>query len=167
MGRKPQTLQEQIAASLTRLGIQIAPEIEQNLGVQKEQSRNAEAVVEWVRAPDKFKHRSCSVCTTVFLVNYPSVAMCSDKCRREHLRRIGIEWDSNKPVEARWSPADVPLVIPAPALRGLLLALLQTQSGVALLQSSLPKYLSLCTESQSQDSPAELDTLDKSSAMQD
>lgn len=166
MGRKPQTTLEKALAGLQKLGITPPSDVKTSAGSAAEQSRTAEAIVEYVRRPDKFRYKSCVVCKEPFLVNYPSVAMCEDKCRIEHLRRIGIEWDPNKSAEARWSPADVPLVIPAPALRGLLLALLSEQSGVALLQSCLPKHLSLDIGSQSPDSLSGQGTLDRNCAMQ-
>jgi hypothetical protein len=92
-----------------------------------EQSRQAEAILDYFRKPDRYLKKVCRTCSKMFLVNYPSVAECSDTCRKEHLRQIGIQWSPDKTQEERWAPSDVPLTIPPAALS--LLISLATQAS--------------------------------------
>lgn len=102
-----------------------------------EQSRQAEAIADYFKRPEKYLKKVCDVCNKMFLVNYPSVARCSDICRKVHLRRIGIEWSPDKSPEERWAPSDVPLTIPPAALSLLVsLAVEASQQEESLALSS-------------------------------
>lgn len=122
MGRKKMTDQERLQKDLDLLAKLTGKTLESVpvLGSSLETSREAEAVAYVYERPDKFRKAKCKVCDRDFLVNYPSVAMCSDTCRKEHLRRMGILWSPAKTASERWAPSDVPLTVP-PALLSLLI----------------------------------------------
>lgn len=134
MGRRPLTPEQIIARDLAKLGIDPGLLAGTPKGTTHEVSRSAEAVAEFYKRPEKFRQRQCDVCMGFFMVDYPAVARCSDACRKKYLLTIGIEWDASKTTEERWKPADVPLVIPPPALRLLIQAAKQQQSDVAVSQ---------------------------------
>lgn len=139
MGRKPLTDQQKLERELAKLekltGYKPKSPVVVMVDEHKEKSRQAEAVYEFVKKPDKhWIQRQCGNCRKSFLVNYPSVNMCSDQCRRESLEAIGIRWDPNKRAEERWAPADVPLVVPPAALQLLIEASKEGQQSSAASQ---------------------------------
>ena len=82
---------------------------------EKTASHEAEAVISFLRDPDRFKIKTCGQCENTFAVDYPSVGFCSDRCRKVHLHELGIEWDPSKSPYERWQ-GRVPLTVPPQAL---------------------------------------------------
>lgn len=89
-------------------------------------SREAEAVINFVSAPQTYARITCRSCGQDFLVNRANVALCSDKCRANELAEMGIDWDWSKSPEERWYVSsqngrltNEPLVVPSTALRAL------------------------------------------------
>lgn len=77
--------------------------------------READATILFLENPKGFRQATCKQCSRQFATNYGSVAMCSDQCRIQWLRNIGIEWDRTKKQEERWGRV-VPLTVPPDAL---------------------------------------------------
>lgn len=78
-------------------------------------SRQAEAVIEYITRPQLFKQVECKQCGGVFATNRGNVSYCSDTCRKHKLAELGIVWDPTKPQELRWDYRE-PLIVPPPAL---------------------------------------------------
>jgi hypothetical protein len=70
--------------------------------LRQDRSREAEAVLTFVDKPLTFIKRACKVCGRGFLVDRSNVSCCSDTCRANGLKALGIEWDWSKPPESRW-----------------------------------------------------------------
>jgi hypothetical protein len=102
-------------------------------------SREAEALINFVEAPQTFARITCRVCKGDFLVNRANVACCSDTCRARELDALGIKWDWDKAPESRWyvssqqnlKATNEPLVVMPAALRALQTALLLWGDEVA------------------------------------
>lgn len=84
---------------------------------RESKSRDAEAVLAFLRG-EYFTHKQCKNCEGVFLTSYANVGYCKDACRKEALHRMGIDWDSMKPLHERWGNK-IPLVIPEDTLHQL------------------------------------------------
>lgn len=110
MGRRPETLVEKMAKLAASLGVEVPEE----LSHLEQERREADATVLYLIEPEKFRQIQCKQCSRLFAANYGSVAMCSDKCRREWLRNIGIEWNLSKTQSERWA-GRIPLVVPPDA----------------------------------------------------
>lgn len=82
---------------------------------QKSASHEAEAVLYFMHDPTRFKQAACKQCDGTFMVDYPSVGYCSDRCRKAALHEIGIEWNPDKDPYERWQ-GRVPLTVPPQAL---------------------------------------------------
>lgn len=89
-------------------------------------SREAEAVINFVKAPQTYARVTCRSCGQEFLVNRANVALCSDRCRANELAEMGIDWDWNRSPESRWYVSsqngrltNEPLVVPPLALKAL------------------------------------------------
>lgn len=113
------------------LGLDVPPATAPPPKVQRTTaSRDAEAVIDFVAAPNTYARVTCRVCGHDFLVNRANVSCCSDACRAAELERVGIKWDWNKPPESRWyvtsqtgNLTNEPLVVPPAALTSLMNAL--------------------------------------------
>lgn len=78
-------------------------------------SREAEAVIEYIKRPQTFKQVECGQCGGTFATDRGNVKYCSDRCRAKWLENIGIIWNPSKPQEERWDYRE-PLIVPPPAL---------------------------------------------------
>lgn len=70
--------------------------------IRQDRSREAEAVLTFVDKPLTFIKKACKTCGRGFLVDRSNVSCCSDKCRADALKVLGIDWDWAKPPESRW-----------------------------------------------------------------
>lgn len=111
MGRKPFDPIAFVKEQAKAMGL----EVDIDLNQQDAARREADSVVLYVENPALFRETDCRQCGRHFATNYGSVAMCSDKCRRDWLRNIGIEWNPNKSQDERWA-GRIPLVVPPDAL---------------------------------------------------
>lgn len=90
-------------------------------------SREAEALIQFVKAPQTYARITCRSCGQDFLVNRANVALCSDRCRANELAEMGIDWDWSKAPESRWyvssqnnlKATNEPLVVMPAALKAL------------------------------------------------
>lgn len=74
-------------------------------------SREAEAVLAYVKDPQRFVKKLCKLCDGTFMVDRANVSYCSDRCRAKALDNIGIGWDRTKNPAERWDFQE-PLTIP-------------------------------------------------------
>ena len=118
MAKKEQTLEEIMASLAKRLGVDL------DLDTVQEARREADSLILYFQAPDKFREARCQECRCLFATNYSAVASCSDKCRIQYLSKRGIDWNLLKPAEERWD-GRIPLVIGSAALALAKLALMQ------------------------------------------
>ena len=72
--------------------------------------READAFILYMENRQSFREVQCKQCHNHFAVDYQSVAMCSDKCRIEFLRNIGVEWNPLKSQSERWA-GRIPLTL--------------------------------------------------------
>lgn len=84
-------------------------------------SREAEAVLDYVKNNNKYKKVACKHCGTIFAVNRANVSYCSDRCRAISLEECGLSWDWTRPAHLKWQvlyPNDPgePLVVSGKAL---------------------------------------------------
>lgn len=57
----------------------------------------AEGVLLFLQGESKLlEHKVCKECKSFFATRYTNVAYCSDSCRADALRRMGIKWDSSR-----------------------------------------------------------------------
>lgn len=70
--------------------------------IKNDNSREAEAVIEYISNAEKFRSKTCRHCGENFLVNRANVALCSDYCRAKELEAVGITWRWDREPEARW-----------------------------------------------------------------
>jgi len=70
--------------------------------VRNDASREAEAVLGYIRNPGSYDERACRRCKGLFMSDRANVALCSDTCRAAELADIGITWDWNKEPDQRW-----------------------------------------------------------------
>lgn len=111
---KTSTLEAKLAA---KLGVAIEEFKDDTRDDMMLASREAEGVLLFLQQPQKFKvSKFCDGCGGLFLSSISAVACCSDRCRRECLRKIGIEWSKDKTQEERWGSTGIPLIIPPAAL---------------------------------------------------
>ena len=80
--------------------------------------READATILFLEARNSFRELPCKQCHRVFAVDYQSVAMCSDKCRKLWLSNIGINWNPLKTQNERWA-GRIPLTVPPEALEAI------------------------------------------------
>lgn len=117
-----------VAAAAAKAGIDV-PDFSQ----LDEARREADSVVLYLESPEKFREACCRQCRRYFATNYAAVAMCSDKCRRDYLHNIGIEWDPKKTQSERWA-GRIPLTVPPDALLVAKWALEQEQENLSAAQ---------------------------------
>lgn len=108
---KPGGIDKATESILARLGIQkevVLQDIEHPLEIAQE----AEAVISYVKNPKRFTQRRCNLeeCGRPFATDYGSVAFCSNKCRKDHLESLGIQWNYQKTPQERWE-SRFPLVV--------------------------------------------------------
>lgn len=77
--------------------------------------READAAILFIENRNVFREVHCKQCSRLFAVDYQSVAMCSDNCRIEFLRNLGIEWNPLKTQNERWA-GRIPLTVPPAAI---------------------------------------------------
>ena len=106
------TRQEKLIAMMREDGV----EIPESLTMRPTIRHEADSLIEYIETPHHFREKKCKQCSRHFATNYGAVAMCSDKCRIEWLRNIGIEWNPSKSQKERWAPAEIPLTVPPEAL---------------------------------------------------
>ena len=66
--------------------------------------------------PKAFHDKTCKRCGRMFVADYKFVSLCSNRCRKDSLREIGIIWDESRPYEDRWLPNRPPLIVTAEAM---------------------------------------------------
>lgn len=69
-----------------------------------ENSREAEALLIFMRCPEYFVASNCKRCEKPFVHTYGAVWYCSNRCRRKDLEDEGINWDVTKSPQERWRP---------------------------------------------------------------
>lgn len=87
--------------------------------IKEDISREAEAVLSYMRRPLMFIERTCS-CGKDFKVNRRDVSCCSDQCRARELAELGMEWDWSRSTGERWAAmkptTPEPLIVPSEVL---------------------------------------------------
>ena len=90
-----------------------------NERAQDERKFSAEATLRNLQWPATQREvRTCKGCGHNFLTEYHSVAYCSSLCRKEQLRRYGIDW-SDKPLKHSYGGMTPPGIIPPDALNAM------------------------------------------------
>lgn len=117
---KPETAQKKLAA-LLGLEPPTAPSSDPVIKHSNAtRSREAEAVIDYIATPYRYRKETCRVCRREFAVDRSNVACCSDKCRADELAKIGIIWDWSKDPSERWiltgKKTAEPLVVPPEVL---------------------------------------------------
>lgn len=109
--RMAQLLAEDDDDELLKL-IQKEPEkTQEEINEEQAKSREAEAVLSFLRNPNLFVKRFCRQCHGEFFTDYGCVSYCSDPCRAAALHSMGIiNWDTKKPLEKRWGNP-IPLIV--------------------------------------------------------
>lgn len=115
-------------------------------------SREAEAVLAYYYTYDgsEWQRRDCAHCGNKFAVNRSNVAYCSDKCRKESLAVIGIDWDNTRTAADRWRRGQAanfvgePLVVPHQAMQ--MVDELRQAETSSLQEADQPECTSACTE---------------------
>lgn len=105
----------------------VEPEKDQEeLNDEQQRSRDAEALLTFLRDPNLFVRRECKKCHGEFYTDYGSVSYCKDFCRIAALKDYGIvTWDFKKPLHSRWGNP-IPLIVGPDTLQFLRQSLLQT-----------------------------------------
>lgn len=123
---KPETKKQREAERLAEF---LSISVEEVLRLQEplretpeEKSREAEAILGFTEDPSKYVQKICKHCKEAFATNYKFVAFCSNFCRSNNLKRLGLDWRPERTAEERWRRAQIPIdyTIPAPALKVLL-----------------------------------------------
>lgn len=90
-----------------------------NERAQDERKFSAEATLRNLQWPATQRElRTCKGCGHNFLTEYHSVAYCSSLCRKEQLKRYGIDW-SDKPLKHSYGGMTPPGIIPPDALNAM------------------------------------------------
>lgn len=118
---------DDLASTIARIIGKSADEIKQHMPSQEEVNSlptdeeavfEAQSVLNYFDNKGKgFYHRPCRVCEQWFAYAYayPGIGICSKQCAINSLKKIGINWDPNKPLRDRYGPV-MPAVVPPPAL---------------------------------------------------
>lgn len=70
---------------------------------QSDSILEAEAVLDFLWHPEKYKEKLCKQCGQLFATNRPkSVSLCSVECMKSALQEVGILWDPLKSLESRY-----------------------------------------------------------------
>lgn len=77
----------------------------------------AQAVVDYIEQPSKFKEKFCKNCGEKFVYRWTrdAISTCSVECMRQLLESKGLKWDPTRSQESRWG-RPVPQIVPALAL---------------------------------------------------
>jgi len=70
--------------------------------IKDDNSREAEAVLNYIEKPKTYLNVTCRHCDKPFMVNRSNVALCSDYCRAKELAAVGITWRWDRSPEERW-----------------------------------------------------------------
>lgn len=98
---------------------------------QDERKFSAEATLRGLQWPDTPKVlRTCKGCGFNFLSEYHSVAYCSTLCRKDQLKRYGIDW-KDQPLKNSYGGMTPPGIIPPDALEAM--AVVLKQAGYTVL----------------------------------
>lgn len=70
--------------------------------IRDDNSREAEAVLDFLVNPKHYRNKECRHCGKSFTVNRANVALCSDYCREKELAAVGITWRWDRTPDQRW-----------------------------------------------------------------
>lgn len=85
---------------------------------EHESTMEGEAALEYFENPRTFKEKKCKHCGREFATRGAPVAYCSNPCRiKTFEERMGVRWQPDRSLEARWGFYGEPLILGPEALQ--------------------------------------------------